>query len=125
HVMSLLSALIAPLPIGTNLGLLQVVWMMLSGRLLASRGALMPGLAHSGLRDAAVRRAWAALGQGAWTIAPLLRRWHSLVQQAHLWQPRTYGGYTPLAVDVTGFWRPRLKECPTRHFDATAGKALP
>jgi hypothetical protein len=30
-----------------------------------------------------------------------------------------------VAADVTGFWRPRLRGCPTTHFDGRAGKALP
>jgi hypothetical protein len=30
-----------------------------------------------------------------------------------------------VAVDVTGFWRPRLQGCPTTHYQAEAGKALP
>jgi hypothetical protein len=30
-----------------------------------------------------------------------------------------------VAADVTGFWRPRLKGCPTKHFQAEAGRALP
>jgi hypothetical protein len=30
-----------------------------------------------------------------------------------------------VAVDITAFWRPRLQGCPTSHYHATAGKALP
>jgi len=30
-----------------------------------------------------------------------------------------------VAVDVTGFWRPRLRGCPTSHYHAEAGRALP
>lgn len=30
-----------------------------------------------------------------------------------------------MAVDVTGFWRPRLQGCLTTHYHADAGKALP
>ncbi len=74
RMMTLLSSLVVPLPVGTNLGLLHLVWMLVSGRLLAARGAVMPGLSESGLADGAVRRAWAALGQGGWTSAGLLGR---------------------------------------------------
>ncbi len=28
-------------------------------------------------------------------------------------------------VDVTAFWRPRLQGCPTVHYHAAAGRALP
>lgn len=62
--MTLLVSLVVGLPIGTNLGLLHLLWMLLSGRLLYSRGAVMPGLSALGLPDAAVWRAWAALGGG-------------------------------------------------------------
>ena len=72
QVMTLLCALVAPLPIGTNLGLLHLLWMLVSGRLLASRGALFAGLADCGLPDRAVRRAWAALGYGGWASDALL-----------------------------------------------------
>ena len=67
QVMTMLSALVAPLPIGTNLGLLHLLWMLVSGRLLATRGRGHPRLERGGLTDGQVRRAWAALGHGAWT----------------------------------------------------------
>ena len=73
QVMTMLSALVAPLPIGTNLGLLHLLWMLVSGRLLGSRGAILPGLSDLGLTDGEVRRAWAALG-GAWTSDELISR---------------------------------------------------
>ncbi len=125
QVMTILSALVAPVPIGTNLGLLHVLWLLVSGRLLTSRGAVIPGLSELGLTEAEVRRAWAALGQGAWSSEEVLDRWAARVQQEGHWQPHTHGGYHPVAVDVTAFWRPRLHGCPTTHYHALAGKALP
>jgi len=121
RVVTLLCAVVKTVPIGTNLGLVEVLWMLVSGRLLATRGALIPGLAETGLSDAAVRRAWAAVGHGAWTSERLLTSW---VAQEQRWQPSCYEGYRPVAVDVTAFWRPRLRDCPTRHYSAEAGKAL-
>jgi hypothetical protein len=26
---------------------------------------------------------------------------------------------------ITAFWRPQLRDCPTKHYNAAAGKALP
>jgi len=52
-------------------------------------------------------------------------RWAAVVEAEGLWRPHRHGGYHPVAVDVTGFWRPRLQGCPTSHYSATAGKALP
>jgi len=125
RTMQLLCSLVAACPLGTNLGLLHLLWMLVSGHLLGSRGAVVPGLAACGLSDRAVRRAWAALGQGGWASGPLLARWAAAVAAEGRWQAQTHGGYHPVAVDVTGFWRPRLRGCPTSHYHAEAGKALP
>jgi DDE superfamily endonuclease len=125
RMLTLLCALVGTLPIGTNLGLVHLLWMLVSGRLLASRGALFPGLLDCGLSARAIRRAWMALGQGDWTSAQLLRHWAAIITREGQWQPRTHGGYHPVAVDVTGFWRPRLHACPTTHYHQAAGQALP
>jgi len=125
RMLTLLRTLVVHVPVGTNQGLLHVLWMLVSGQLLASRGAVIPGLSACGLSARAVRRAWAALGQGDWTSAQLLARWRALVTAEGRWQAHDHGGYRPVAVDVTGFWRPRLQGCPTTHYHAEAGKALP
>lgn len=125
RMLVLLCTLVTPLPIGTNLGLLHVLWMLVSGQLLATRGAVIPGLSACGFSARAVRRAWAALGQGDWTSPTLLAQWQALVTAEGRWQPRTHGGYHPVAVDVTAFFRPQLRGCPTTHYQAEAGRALP
>jgi hypothetical protein len=99
--------------------------MLVSGRLLASRGALFPGLSEAGLTPGEVRRAWAALGRGAWSSDRLLAQWARLVEREGRWRAAEHGGYRPVAVDVTGFFRPRLRGCPTKHYRAEAGRALP
>ena len=109
RTMTLLCTLVVACPIGTNLGLLHLLWMLASGQLLGSRGAVIPGLAGCGLSDRAVRRAWAALGQGGWTSGHLLGRWAGVVAAEGRWQPHAHGGYRPVAVDLTGCWRPRLR----------------
>jgi hypothetical protein len=43
-MLALLCPLVAPLPIGTNLGPLHLLWMVVSERLLATRGAVFAGL---------------------------------------------------------------------------------
>ena len=75
EVMAALCAVTQSLPVGTNLALLHFLWMLLSGQLLPSRGALFPGLKAIGLSTAAIRRAWAAFRYGAWHIAVLLTLW--------------------------------------------------
>jgi hypothetical protein len=125
RVLTLVSALVVDVPIGTNLGLLHLLWMVLCGKLLLSRGAIFPGLSAVGLSEGAVRRAWVALGRGSWTSHRLVTRWARVVEAEGLWQPHRHGGYHPVAVDITAFYRPRLQGCPTSHYHATAGKALP
>jgi hypothetical protein len=125
RVLSLLCAVVAAVPVGTNLGLVYLVWMLVSGRLLQTRGAVIPGLSLAGLPDPVVRRAWAALGRGRWTIAALLTCWQGVVEGEGRWHPQAHAGYRPVAVDVTAFWRPRLRDCRTTHYDGRVGKALP
>jgi len=125
RITEVLSALVLDLPIGTNLGLFHILWALLSGRLLQSRGALFPAVAGVGLDARAVRRAWRAFGYGSWTIAKLMTSFLSLVEQEGRWQPKWLGGYRVVAVDTVAFFRPRLKECLTKHFLSQAGTALP
>jgi len=120
-----LSCVVADVPLGTNLGLFHLLWTLLSGRLLQRRGAVIPALADFGRGAAAVRRAWAALAYGRWSIAPLLAAWQRVVRDDSQWQAHRHGGYCPVACDLVGFWRPRLQGGPTKHYCAQAGKALP
>src|SRR5436190_23240353 len=111
----MLSSVLRDVPVGTNLGLFHLLWTLLTGRLLASRGAVIPALADTGLPAPAVRRAWAALATGHWEIEPLLAHWQHLVQSDGHWQPHCHGGYRPVAPDLAGFFPPPLKPCPTSH----------
>lgn len=124
-MMAALCAIIRGLPMGTNLALLHFLWMLVTGSLLPSRGALFPALQSIGLSAAAVRRAWAAFRYGAWDIETLLQAWQQYVEQDGQWQAHHYDGYRPKAVDITAFWRPTLKGCPSKHYHHEAGKALP
>jgi len=51
EMMTLLCDVVQNLPVGTNLALLHLLWMMVSGHLLVSRGAIIPGLHHLGCRS--------------------------------------------------------------------------
>ncbi|MCC7359919.1 MAG: hypothetical protein IT317_10605 [Anaerolineales bacterium] len=125
RIIEVLSVLVTELPLGTNLAVFHLLWAVLSGRLLASRGAIIPALAASGLATAAIRRAWAALAYGAWDVAQLLARLQALVGHEGRWHRQRVGAWRPVAVDGVGFFRPRLKDCPTKHFASQVGKALP
>ena len=125
RIHSLLYSVVKDVPIGTNLGLFHLLWSILSGRLLSSRGAVIPALSQSGLPDDAARRAWAALAYGAWQSEQLLAGWQQVVSDESCWQAHRHGGYRPVACDLVAFFRPRLKNCLSKHFSSAAGKALP
>ena len=57
----LLGAILADVPVGTHLGVFWLLWALLSGRFLLSRGAVFLALADGGLPADAVRRSGAAL----------------------------------------------------------------
>src|SRR5712692_2547108 len=125
RINALLSSLLHPLPVGTNLALFHLLWTLLSGRLLASRGALTPALDDAGLPKQAVYRALAALAYGDWQIAPLVTAFDRTVAAEGVWRPHCHDGYHPVAWDLVGFSRPRLQGCHTKHYSPVAGRALP
>lgn len=81
----LMGAILGDVPVGTNLGLFWLLWALLSGRFLLSRGAVFPALTDGGLPAEAVRRSSAALAYGRWAIEPLVCAWHQQVQQEGWW----------------------------------------
>ena len=111
--------------VGTNLALLQIFFALLSGRFLSSRGALVPALADTGLAKEAVRRSVQALSYGDWSIGGLLAAWQKIVSAEGRWRPHRHGGFRPVALDLVGFFRPKLKGAVGKHYTSTAGKALP
>lgn len=124
-IMPALIAVVIEVPIGTNLGLLQMLWMMVTGKGLNSRGALFPGLQASGLKRNEVYRAWGALRYGSWEIGSLLAAWQGYVQRQGKWQAKRYEKWRLKAVDITAFYRPALKGCATKHYNGAAEKAMP
>jgi hypothetical protein len=125
HTIAVLNELLEGLPIGTNLAMLHVFWALLSGQLLPNRGALFPALKAIGLEDDAVRRAWTAISQGVWQTALLIELWRRQVEGLPDWKRHEYEGYKPVVADITAFWRPTLKNCPSKHDHPAAGRALP
>ena len=72
-------------PIGTDLGLLFLLWSMLNGSFLLSRGAIFPALQTTGLDKESSRRSWAAFRYGAWSIEKLLEAWRQYVWSEGKW----------------------------------------
>lgn len=122
-ILTVLSQMTVNLPVGTNLGLLHLLWMLMNGALLSNRGALFPALKAVGLSDEATRRAWTAFRSGQWQITDLLVVWRSYVKGRSDWQEHRYEGYLPVPVDITAFWRPKLKDCPSQPYHPVAKRA--
>lgn len=120
-----ISAVVQTVPIGTNIALVHLLWVMMSGGFLQSRGAVFAALAVKGFNEQEVRRSWAALHSGAWDSNELLANWQLFVASENQWRARRHEGYRVVSVDITGFWRPRLKGWLGKHFHSIAQRALP
>lgn len=119
-----LQAIVQGVPLGTNLALLQLIWAIMNGSFLDSRGAIFGALALNKFGEDEVRRAWRALRHGVWQIDGLIGHWRGYVEREHVWQAHSYEGYRPLAVDWTSFWRFGLQGWTGKFFHAIAGRAL-
>ena len=64
RIVEVRAVIVTDLSIGINLAVFQLLWPVLSGRLLESRGAIIPALAASGLKTDAIGRAWSAQAYG-------------------------------------------------------------
>lgn len=130
RICTLLSQVLVRVPLGTNLGLLHLLFALLCGRFLETRGAVFPALSSLRLPDDAVRRSEAALCYGHWAAADLLAGWRQAVAQEGRFLPCEYEGIRPVACDLSAFFRPHLrgldgKPLDSRHYVSNAGKALP
>ena len=112
-------------PIGTNISLVHLLWAMVNGSFLSSRGAVHSALSASELSDDEIRRSWSALRYGSWCINEILAYWHAHVAATNEWQVRRYEGYRVKSIDITGFFRPHLQGKVTKHYSAAAQRALP
>src|SRR4051794_21686088 len=112
-------------PMGTDLGLIRILWVMVNGSFLRSRGAIFSALHMSGFDAQEVRRSWAALRYGEWEVNELLESWQVYVASQNQWRARRYEHYRVLSVDITGFWRPHLQGWLGKHYHHLAQKALP
>lgn len=125
ETIQVLELIVQGVPIGTNLGLLYILWAMLNGSFLSSRGAVFPALQESGFNEGQMRRSWSAMRKGSWTIEKLIAVFRSHVLSEEKWVEHRYEGYRPLSVDWTAFWRPQLKGWAGRMYHGLARRALP
>jgi hypothetical protein len=77
-------------PVGTNISLARLLWAMVQGSFLVSRGAVHSGMAASDFSVGEIRRSWWALRYGRWQIAELLASWQVSVASQNRWRVRRY-----------------------------------
>ena len=118
-----ITAVVQTVPIGTNIALVHLLWVMLNGSFLQQSGCGVCGAGWTRVRAQEVRRSWAALRSGAWEINELLDNWQLYVASENQWRVRRHERYQAVGVDITGFWRPRLKGWVGKHYHSLAGKA--
>jgi len=112
-------------PIGTNLGLANLMWAMSNGSFLLSRGAIFPALQITGLDKGEMRRSWSAMCNGSWETEDLVESWGVYVAQENEWRENRHEGLRVVSIDLTGFSRPRLQGWAGKHYHSLVGKAIP
>ncbi len=75
----IMSQIVNELPVGTNLALLHLMWAMVNGSFLESRGAIHSALTAAGFDDEEVSRGWQALRSGVWSIEEMIERGRDIV----------------------------------------------
>ena len=121
----LICQLCRTLPIGTNLGIVYLLWTIITGKLLNSRGSLFPALKEAGFSDKQARQSEASLREGKFNIDKLIYEHNKIIKSHDKSKQISINGHTPLLLDWVGFFRPDLKGCTSKHFQSGAGKALP
>jgi hypothetical protein len=121
HVLQLI---VQTVPMGTNLALLQLMWTVLNGSFLQSRGAIFPALKANGFTPEESRRIWRAFRHGVWRINECIDHWRTYVLTEGQWQNHNYEGYHPVAVDWTAFWRFKLKGWAGKLYHTLVGRAM-
>ncbi|UCC51899.1 MAG: hypothetical protein JSV68_22800 [Anaerolineaceae bacterium] len=124
YTIHVLQIIVQTVPMGTNLALLQLMWTILNGSFLQSRGAIFPALKANGFTPEESRRIWSAFRHGVWRINECIAQWHRYVLAEGQWQSHEFEGYRPVAVDWTAFWRFKLKGWTGKMFHSLVGRAL-
>lgn len=113
-----------PLNIGTNLAIVHLLFAMVCGKFIESRGAVHTALNLFGCSDQEIRRGSAALRTRKWTIDELIQRWQEWLDKNSDWQRNHYEGYHPVSCDVVVFPRLKLKGWVAKLYRGTFGKAV-
>src|SRR5438067_11079691 len=88
----LLCALLADVPVGTNLGLFWLLWALITGRFLLSRGAVFPALADGRLPADVVPRSGSTLTYVRRAVQTIVRAMHQVVTHERRVHANRYEG---------------------------------
>lgn len=124
QTIQVLQVVLQTVPVGTNLALLHLLWSIHNGSFLPSRGAIFPGLKLSGFTAEESHRSWKAMRHGVWRIDDLLASWRNHIHSQGQWEFHEYDGYRPVSIDITAFWRPKLKGKVGQYFNGLANRLL-
>ncbi|MBV7338069.1 hypothetical protein KFU94_59560 [Chloroflexi bacterium TSY] len=91
-------------PMGTNVNVMRLMWAMLNGSFLKSRGAIHSALKESGFEDEELRRSWWSFRYGSWISQVCWGRGKKKGNGG-----KKLEGYRVKSIDITGFWRPKLQ----------------
>lgn len=115
---------VKPISVGTNIALFNLLWAMVSGAFLPSRGAVHTALALCGRSEAEIRRGSEALRNGQWTIEELIKRWREWVLSQGKWEVQRYEGWRAVSCDVVVYPRLKLKGLKGKFYRGTFGRAV-
>ena len=115
---------VKPLSVGTNLALFHLIWAMVSGSFLQSRGSVHTALKMSGRSDEETKRSGAALRAGQWEIKELIDRWREWVLHGGAWTRREHDGWYAVSCDGVVFPRLKLKGWIDKLYRGTFGRAV-
>lgn len=110
--------------IGTNRNLFTLLWAMVSGQFLLSRGTVHLALKLGGCTDAETKRASNALRTGQWQIGELIDKWRHYIEQEAKWERKEYEGWYGVVADVVVFPRLKLKGWIGKLYRGTFGRAV-
>lgn len=119
-----LSAVVKRIPLGTNLSLVRLMYVMMQGHFLSSRGSIHSALNEAGCCKEETKRIWSAFAYGQWSITSLISCWRDHVLSEQQWKGHKREGYQGIAGDITSFRRPNLSTWQAKLYQGVFGKAL-
>ena len=133
RILGLTEQMVSVLPVGTALGVCDLIGAMFSGYFIESGGAVMPAVAAY-LRErieeekeleARSRRAAKALTYGSYNLQELIDKVWEIVQREGKWQPIMAGTKRIVSVDCTGYRRTTVKGLKSKAYFSDRGRAVP